>query len=114
MLICFFDIGGIIHFEFVSKGTTVSQTFYMEVLKRLIDAMRHKQGGLWRDRSLILHHDNAPAHSLLSVSQFLAGNGISALNHPLYSPDLASADWAFSRTQESAERKVFLRRCITD
>jgi hypothetical protein len=27
---------------------------------------------------------------------------------------LASADWAFSRTQESAERKVFLRRCITD
>jgi hypothetical protein len=42
MLICFFDIRVIIHFEFLSERTTLKQTFYMEVLKRLTDAVRHK------------------------------------------------------------------------
>jgi hypothetical protein len=51
------------HFEFVPEGTTVNHTFYVEALKRLIDAVRRKRGQLWRDRSLILHHDNAPEHS---------------------------------------------------
>jgi hypothetical protein len=41
MLICFFDIRGIIHFEFVPEGIIVNQTFYVEVLKRFIDAVRH-------------------------------------------------------------------------
>jgi hypothetical protein len=70
MLICFFDIRGTIHFEFVPEKTTVNQTFYAEVLKRLIEALRYKQGELWEDCSLILHHNNAPAHSSLRASQF--------------------------------------------
>jgi hypothetical protein len=65
MLIWFFDIRGIIRFEFVLEGTTIKQAFYMEVLKRLIDAMRHKRGELWGDHSLILHHNNVLAHSSL-------------------------------------------------
>jgi transposase InsO family protein len=59
----------------------------MVVLKKLIDAIRRKRGELWRDHSLILHHDNTLAHSSLQVSQFLAGKGISATDHPPYSPD---------------------------
>jgi hypothetical protein len=39
MLICFLDVRGIIHFEFVPEGTTVNQIFYVELLKRLIDAV---------------------------------------------------------------------------
>jgi hypothetical protein len=73
--------------------TTVNQTFCVEVLKRLIDAMMHKSGEFWRDRSLILHHDNMPAHSSFRVSQFLAGKGITSVNHLLNSPDLAPADF---------------------
>jgi hypothetical protein len=65
ILICFFNSGGITHLEFVPEETTVNQTLYLEVLKRLIDAVRCKQGELWRDRSLLLHHDNVSAHSLL-------------------------------------------------
>ena len=38
MLICFFDIKGLIHFEFVPQGQTVNQQFYLEVLKQLCDA----------------------------------------------------------------------------
>jgi hypothetical protein len=73
MLICFFDIRGAIHFESVLETTIVSHTFYVEALKQLISAVRRKRGELWRDCSLILHHDNAPTHSWLRVSQFLAG-----------------------------------------
>jgi hypothetical protein len=43
--ICLSDIRSIIHFE------SVNQTFYVEVLKRLIDAVRRKRGELWTDRS---------------------------------------------------------------
>jgi histone-lysine N-methyltransferase SETMAR len=100
-LIYFFNISGIIHFVFVHEGTIVNQIFYVKVLKWLIDAVRHKNGELWRDHSLILHHNNASAHSLLRVSQFLAGNGISAIDHLLYSPDLAPADfWLFPKLKK--------------
>jgi hypothetical protein len=69
MLISFFTIRGIIHFEFVPKRTPVNQTFHMEVLKRLTDAMRCILGELWRDNSVI--HHNMLAHSLLqSVTVF--------------------------------------------
>jgi hypothetical protein len=40
MLICFFDIRGVIQVEFVPEWTSVNQTFYVQVLKRLIDAVR--------------------------------------------------------------------------
>jgi hypothetical protein len=73
MLICFFDITGMIHFEFAPEGTNVNHTFYVELLKRFMDAVRRKRGGLWRDHSLILNQDNAPVHSSLRVSQFLTG-----------------------------------------
>jgi hypothetical protein len=64
MLICFFDIRGIIHFEFVSKGTTVKQIFYVEVLKRLIDVQARRVV----DRPLI---DSSP---IQHVSTFFASN----------------------------------------
>jgi len=38
----FFDGGGIVHNEFVPTGQTVSQQFYLEVLKILRDRVRKK------------------------------------------------------------------------
>jgi transposase len=35
------------------------------------------------------HIDNAPAHTALSVGEFLANKQITVLEHPPYSPDLA-------------------------
>jgi hypothetical protein len=62
------------------------------VLKRLINAVKGKQGELQRDCLFILHRDSALAHSLLQVSQFLARKVISSM----YYPDLSSADfWLF-------------------
>jgi hypothetical protein len=111
MLICFFDISGIIHFEFVPVGATGNQAFYVEVLKRLIDAVRRKRGELWIGRSLILHHDNAPTYSSLQGPQSLAGKGISSMDHSPYSLDLAPAGfWLFPKLRGCAERKTLLGR----
>jgi hypothetical protein len=55
--------------------------------------MKRKRGELWRDHLLILHHDNPQTHPSLRVPQFLAGKGISAMDHPPYFPDLPPADF---------------------
>jgi len=41
----------------------------------------------------VLHHDNVPAHTALSIREFLAKKNIPVLPHPPYSPDLAPCDF---------------------
>ena len=41
----------------------------------------------------MLHHDKAPAHSALSIRQFLAERNVPTLEQPLYSPDLVACDF---------------------
>ena len=61
------------HKESVPPGHTVNQQFYLEVLKRLRDSVRKKKRPeMWSSGDWSLHHDNAPAHTALSVQQFLA------------------------------------------
>jgi len=40
-----------------------------------------------------LHHDNAPAHTALSVTRYLASLGWAVVPHPPYSPDLSPCDF---------------------
>jgi transposase len=57
---------------------------------------------------LILQHDNAPEIPSLRVSQFLAGKGISVMDHPPYSPDLAPADfWLLPKLKSVRKGKRF-------
>ena len=71
----------------------VNQVYYLEVLKRLREKVRWKQPELLASNSWILHHDNAPAHTALSVREFLATKQITVLEHPAYAPDLATSDF---------------------
>jgi len=41
----------------------------------------------------VLHHDNAPAHTAVSIPEFLAKKNIPVLPHPPYIPDLAPCDF---------------------
>jgi hypothetical protein len=71
MLITFFDIKSIVHFEFIPHGQMVNQAYYVEILKWLHEVVRRKRPELWPN-NWILHHNNAPAHNALSVKQVLA------------------------------------------
>ena len=80
----------------------------MEVLKRLREKVRRKQPELFANNSWILHHDNAPAHTALSLREFLATKQITVLEHPASSPDLAPCDFfLFPKIKEILKGRHF-------
>jgi histone-lysine N-methyltransferase SETMAR len=101
-------VNGIVHKEFVPPGQTVNQYFYLDVFKRLCDSVQRKWTELWRSGDWLLHHDNVPAHTALSVQQFLAKSNMVLLPHPPYSPDLAPCDFfLFPRMKKTLKGKRF-------
>ena len=88
-LFFFFLIRGIVHEEFVPPGQTVNGKFYCEVLRRMRENVRHKWPEMCKNGDWLLHHDNAPTHTLLFVREFLTKNNMTTVPHSAYSPDLA-------------------------
>ena len=43
----FFDCEGVLHYEFAPRGQTINKEYYVEVLKRLRDAVRRKRPRFW-------------------------------------------------------------------
>ena len=93
MLIAVFHIHGIVRTEFLPQGQTINQLVYKKILRRLMRSVRKKRRELWETRSWLLHHDNASAHNLLGIREFLAKNNIAVLEQPAYSPDLTPCDF---------------------
>jgi len=93
MHIVFFDVQGIMHREFVPPGQTVNPEFYLEVLRQLRENVRRKRPKLQRLGEWFLHQGNTPAHTALSLTQYLASLGWTIIPHPLYLPDLAPCDY---------------------
>jgi len=92
-LIVFFDIDGLVHHEYVSRGQMVNKEFYKTVLQCLRDAVCRHCPEKWHAGNWILHHDNSPAHRAVTTNEFLAKHNIPSLPHPLSSPDLAPCDF---------------------
>jgi len=108
MFIVFFDIEGIVHYEYVPQGQIVNQQFYLQVLKRLRLAFSQKgpqkrAAGAWA-----LHNDNAPAHTAHSIQVFLTGHYIPVIQQPSCSPDMAPRDfWLFPQLKTALKGKRF-------
>ena len=69
------------------QGQKVNKQYYLEVLERLrnrVHPVRPEIADTW-----MLHHDNAPCHTAISVKEFLAKKGISVVPQPPHSPDLS-------------------------
>jgi transposase len=78
----------------------------LEVPKRLREKVRRKQPEIFANNSWILHHDNAPAHTALSVRDFSATKQITLLERPAYSPDLAPSDFfLFPKLKEILKKR---------
>jgi hypothetical protein len=73
----------------------------VEILKWLCEAVYRKRPELWLSDQ-ILCHDNAPAHKVLSVKQFLAQKSIIKMEHPPFYPDLAPHEfWLFTKIKSA-------------
>jgi transposase len=44
---------------------------------------------MWKNGYWLLHHDNAPAHTSLTVREFMTKNNMITVPHPTYTPDPA-------------------------
>jgi transposase len=104
----FFYIRGVVQHEFVPTERRVNQVYYLEVLERLLEKVRRKRPEHFANNSWILHHDNAHAHTALSVREFLATKQITVLEHSAYSPDLAPNDfYLFPKVKEMLKGRHF-------
>jgi transposase len=108
MLIVFFDMEDIVHYEYVPQGQTVNQQFYLQVLKRLRLAVSRKKPQKGAAGAWALHHNNAPAYTAHSIQVFLATNGIPFVQQPPYCPDMAQHDfWLFRQLKRVMKGERF-------
>ena len=91
--IVFFDCNGL-PYEFLPQGINVKKEYFLEVLRRLHEAIRQERLELRKNQSWILHHDNAPSHTSMLVREFFAKNKIVIMPLPSYSA------LAFSSSQD--------------
>jgi len=91
MLMFFFNSQGVVHKEFVLQAQTVNKQYYCEVLERLrkrVHCVRPEIVDTW-----VLHRDNAPCHTAISVNKFFNKMGIPMVLQPPYLPDLSPCDF---------------------
>jgi hypothetical protein len=48
-----------VNHSYAPVGQTVNKEYYLEVIRHLRDAVRHKRPDLWASRNWQFHHDNA-------------------------------------------------------
>jgi len=89
----FFDIRGIILYDYVPNGQNSQPSLLFGSTEKAAEKVRWKRSKLFANNSWILHNDNAPAHTGLSVREFLATKQLTVLEHPAHSLDLASNDF---------------------
>ena len=59
----FFDYEVVMHHEYAPTSRTINKEYYVQILKRLREAVRKKRPHFWSSDDWLLHLDNAPAHS---------------------------------------------------
>jgi histone-lysine N-methyltransferase SETMAR len=81
---------GIIYY--LPKVQTMNAEYYSSLLVQLKDILKEKRRGKVTKVVFFLH-DYAQAHRALATQKKLACLGFQCLDHPPYSPDLASSDY---------------------
>jgi histone-lysine N-methyltransferase SETMAR len=103
MLCIWWDQKGVIYYELLKPGETITGDRYRLQLIRLSQALREKRPEYAeRHRKVILLHDNARLHVAVAVKNYLETLKWDVLPHPAYSPDLAPSDYHLFRSMQNA------------
>jgi len=82
-----------VHKKFVQERKTINAEFYKGVMDRLLKRIQRVRPPAFCCRDFFLLYENAPAHKVASVCQFLTPKNVTTLYHPPYSPDLSPPDY---------------------
>lgn len=101
MICVFIKTTGAVLVHVVPKGHTINNIYYVEnclgPLVQEINTQRPTSG----TKNMKILHDNARPHVHENTKNFLKSNGITIIDHPAYSPDLAPCDfWLFSEIKK--------------
>ena len=102
MLCIWWDQKGLVYYELLKPGDSITGDRYRLQLIRLNCALREKRPEYeQRHDKVILLHDNARPHVAKVVKKYLETLKWDVLPHPPYSPDIAPSDyWLFRRMQQ--------------
>lgn len=109
MLITFFlecNTPGVINKAYDPELQIMNSEFYIQVLERLVKQILEVSSQFRKKGSWFHSHDNAPAHSNVTVKHFLAHCNVVHSSHPLYSPYLIPVDFFFSLSENQPNRKI--------
>lgn len=95
MLCCWWNSNGLVHYELLKSGETVTSDLYVKQLIRVNEAL--KTLGLQPSRVRYLH-DNAKPHTAKITHEKIEELGWKLLPHASYSPDLAPSDYFLFRS----------------
>lgn len=109
MVAIFFRRAGLIAAVPLEERRTVNAEWYSTVcLPKVFTELENERPhtGL---RGIMLHHDNAPAHTAADTLDFLHDRRVQLVTHPAYSPDLAPCDFfLFPTVKKSMRGKRFV------
>ena len=103
MLSIWWGVRGIIHWEILADGCTITADLHCQQLDRVAAKLKGKQ-----DRIYFLH-DNVRPNVAKSTRQKLLSLGWISIPHPPYSPDLARTDYHLYRSLSNYLREKKLK-----
>lgn len=92
MLSVWWGTRGVIHWELIPTGSTITSDLYCQQLDRVSAKLHEKQNKVY------YLHDNARPHVAKLTCEKLLELGWTVLPHPPYSPDLAPTDYHLFRS----------------
>ena len=107
-MIIFWDKDDVLFTEYLPRGITINGPCYASIIERLHSVIVEK-GRDKVSRGMVFLHDNAPIHKCKIVqAAAIRPAGFIELNHPAYSPDIASSDYhLFSNLKKFLQLKNF-------
>ena len=92
MVSVFRDSEGVLLIDYLSKGQTVTGSYYANLLRQLRQKIKENR----REKlslGLLFHQENVPAHKSAVALAAIHDCGFQLVEHPSYSPDLVLSDY---------------------